>query len=87
MLVLASFAFSSWLVAADEKAPVKADSKKVAAKKDDKHKVLALVGGDVYTVSGEVIHGGTVLVKDGKILKVGPGYSGSRRCYRGRRQG
>ena len=71
MLVLASFAFSSWLVAADEKAPTKTESKTAAAKKEDKHKVLALVGADVYTVSGEVIHGGTVLVKDGKILKVG----------------
>ena len=36
-----------------------------------KNKVLALVGGDIYTVSSEIIHGGTVLVKDGKILKVG----------------
>jgi imidazolonepropionase-like amidohydrolase len=71
MLVLASFAFSSWLIAADEKTPAKTDGKKAAAKKDQKHKLLALVGGDVYTVSSEVIHGGTVLVKDGKILEVG----------------
>src|SRR2546430_8052394 len=40
-------------------------------KKDDKSKVLAVVGGDVYTITHEVIRGGTVLVKDGKILKVG----------------
>src|SRR5437870_12245704 len=41
------------------------------SKKDDKGKVLAIVGGDVYTITHEVIRGGTVLVKDGKILKVG----------------
>src|SRR5438270_2791272 len=41
------------------------------SQKEDKGKVLALVGGDVYTITHEVIRGGTVLVKDGKILKVG----------------
>jgi len=46
-------------------------------KKEDKHQVLALVGGDVYTVSKEIIHGGTVLVKDGKILKGRPGCANS----------
>src|SRR5262245_16947325 len=40
-------------------------------KKDAKSRVLAVVGGDVYTVTREVIRGGTVLVKDGKILRVG----------------
>ena len=73
--LIARLAFTPWLGAADDtdkaKTPAKADAKARAAKKDDKHKVLALVGGDVYTVSKEVIHGGTVLVKDGKILKVG----------------
>src|SRR6516162_4991302 len=39
--------------------------------KDARGKVLAIVGGDVYTVTHEVIRGGTVLVKDGKILRVG----------------
>src|SRR5713101_1657456 len=76
MLFVAGVVFTPCLGATDDtdkaKAPAKADSKKiVAAKKEDKHKVLALVGGDIYTVSKEVIHGGTVLVKDGKILKVG----------------
>jgi imidazolonepropionase-like amidohydrolase len=37
----------------------------------EKSKVLAIVGGDVYTVTHEVIRSGTVLVKDGKILRVG----------------
>lgn len=33
--------------------------------------ILALVGGTVHTVSGEVIEGGTVLMQAGKILQVG----------------
>jgi imidazolonepropionase-like amidohydrolase len=33
--------------------------------------VLALVGGDVYTVSGAVYRRGTILVRDGKIWKAG----------------
>ncbi|HEV8058391.1 MAG TPA: amidohydrolase family protein, partial [Gemmataceae bacterium] len=74
-LLIAGLAFTPCLPAADDtdkaKTPAKADTKNAAANKEDKHKVLALVGGDVYTVSKEVIHGGTVLVKDGKILKVG----------------
>src|SRR5258707_10122381 len=41
------------------------------SKNDDKGKVLAIVGGDVYTITREVIRGGTVLVQDGKILRVG----------------
>jgi imidazolonepropionase-like amidohydrolase len=40
-------------------------------KKEDKGKVIAIVGGDVYTITREVIRGGTVLVKDGKIFQVG----------------
>ena len=68
-LLVAGLLCTPWLGATDETKP---DAKKsVAAKKEDKHQVLALVGGDVYTVSKEVIHNGTVLVKDGKILQVG----------------
>ena len=67
LLLLAGLVCTPWLGAADEAGK----AKKSPAKSDDKHKVLALVGGDVYTVTHEVIHGGTVLVKDGKILKVG----------------
>jgi imidazolonepropionase-like amidohydrolase len=40
-------------------------------KKEEKSKVVAIVGGDVYTITREVIRSGTVLVKDGKILRVG----------------
>ena len=32
---------------------------------------MAIVGGDVWTVTNGVIRGGTVLVKDGKIEQVG----------------
>lgn len=46
-----------------------ADEKKAEPAK--KSKVLAIVGGDVYTITHDVIRGGTVLVQDGKILKVG----------------
>jgi imidazolonepropionase-like amidohydrolase len=41
------------------------------AKDKNKSKVVAVVGGDVYTVTREVIRNGTVLVKDGKIVAVG----------------
>src|SRR5437016_1740214 len=33
--------------------------------------VTAIVGGDVYTVTREIIRGGTVLLKNGKITAVG----------------
>lgn len=33
--------------------------------------MTAIVGGDVYTVTREIIRGGTVLLKDGKITAVG----------------
>ena len=44
-----------------------------AADTKDKKKsqVVAVVGGDVYTVTHEVIRNGTVLIKDGKIVAVG----------------
>lgn len=34
-------------------------------------KVLAIVGGEVYTITRETIRGGTVLIQDGKVLRVG----------------
>lgn len=33
--------------------------------------ITAIVGGDIYTVTREVIRRGTILIKDGKILQVG----------------
>lgn len=56
-------------------APAKKDvEKKDAAKKETEKKsepVLAIVGGDIHTVTGSVIRQGTILVQDGKILDVG----------------
>jgi imidazolonepropionase-like amidohydrolase len=50
-----------------------AKSDKAAAKEPAKKPgaVTAVVGADVYTVTRGVIRGGTVLVQDGKIIKVG----------------
>ena len=47
--------------------------KKDEAKKDDKKPgpITAIVGGDVITVTREVIRKGVVLIQDGKILDVG----------------
>src|SRR5256885_16396015 len=38
---------------------------------------ILLFGGDVYTVSGEVIHGGEVLFENGKIVAVGKNIDGA----------
>lgn len=40
-------------------------------KKDAKPKVMAIVGGDVHTVTGPVVRKGTILVEDGKIKEIG----------------
>jgi preprotein translocase subunit YajC len=48
----------------EEKANVKAESKK-------KRDVVLIEGGTVYTITRGVMHQGSVLIKDGKILKVG----------------
>lgn len=69
---LVALVIAGTLVAApDDQGKGKAAEKKPAAKKDDKNKVVAIVGADVYTVTREVIRAGTVLVQDGKILRVG----------------
>src|SRR5207244_12692535 len=47
------------------------DAKKPDAKDTKKAPPIALVGGDVYTVTKGIIRSGTVVVKDGKILSVG----------------
>ena len=46
-------------------------TKKKAPEKPKDMKVTALVGADVYTVTHEVIRGGTILVQEGKILDLG----------------
>lgn len=47
------------------------DKAATSDKKDEAKQVTAIVGGDIYTVTKEVIRRGTILVQDGKILKVG----------------
>jgi len=55
------------LIAQDEKGDDKADKKT----EDAKPKVMAIVGGDVHTVTGPVVRKGTILVEDGKIKEIG----------------
>src|SRR5262249_7137073 len=43
-----------------------------APKEEKKPAYTALVGGDVQTVTEGVLKGGTVLIKDDKIFKIGP---------------
>lgn len=49
----------------------KDDEKKTDAEKDAKY--YAIVGGDVYTGTGAVLRGATVLARNGKILEIGHG--------------
>lgn len=53
----------------EEAPPAKEEEKPAAPAKSP---YLAIVGGEIHTVTGGVIDGGTVLCKDGRILKVGP---------------
>ena len=49
-------------------------NKKSAAASEAKDKpgpITAIVGGDIHTVTGPVIRGGTLLIQDGKILELG----------------
>src|SRR6266446_7049648 len=68
---LFALALAATLLPADEPEKPKAAEKKPAAKKQDKNKVVAIVGADIYTVTREVIRAGTILIQDGKILRVG----------------
>lgn len=47
------------------------DPAKTPPAKEKTERVTAVVGGDVYTVTGGVIRKGTILIKDGKITEVG----------------
>ena len=76
-VVLSIVSSSAWPAVADDSDKAKsqtptADKKVEPAKKDDKDKVLAIVGGDVYTITREVIRGGTVLVKDDGTVQFRP---------------
>ncbi len=57
----------NWAIGDDKKTDKKTEKKK----SDDTSKVLAVVGGDIHTVTGRRIRQGTILIEDGKILEVG----------------
>ena len=40
-------------------------------KEKDKPEIVAIVGGDIHTVSGPMVRKGTILVEDGKIKEIG----------------
>ena len=63
--VLLSLAMTAPLFASDERPAL------------PQTKPILLVGGDVYTVSGDVIRGGQVLFENGKITAVGQDLSGT----------
>lgn len=68
----AAFAFASLALAAASLAQEAGDSKAADAKKKDvEPKWFAIVGGDVYTGTGGVLRGATVLSKDGVIDAIG----------------
>jgi hypothetical protein len=56
--------------ASEEKAEAQTPDAKAAPETPPK-KLLAITGGEIHTVTGEVIRRGTVLVEDGKIKAVG----------------
>lgn len=47
------------------------NEKKNEKKKEEPKPITAIVGGDIHTVTGSVIRGGTILIQDGKILELG----------------
>lgn len=53
-------------------ADLHADDKADAKKDDDKKaKIVAIVGGDIHTVTGPVVRKGTILIEEGKIKEIG----------------
>ena len=63
-LSLAVLASANFALLAEDKSPEK-DEKK------DKKELVAIVGGDIHTVTGPVVRKGTILVEDGKIKEIG----------------
>lgn len=55
--------------AADAKSETEA--KKESEKSEKPKKIVAVVGGDIITVTRETVRGGTVLIEDGKITAIG----------------
>ena len=64
VLTLALLSVTFVCVRADEPSKEK-DEKK------DKPEIVAIVGGDIHTVTGPVVRKGTILVEDGKIKEIG----------------
>ena len=67
---------SHFVMMAQEKQPptqptAQAASQATPTKKPIAKEVLAIVGGDIITVTRERIRGGTILIEDGKIVAVG----------------
>lgn len=71
-LLVFSVSLPSMLLAQE---PAKPAAEKSPAKEEEKKEkpVTAIVGGDIHTVSREVVRGGTILIQDGKITAVGQG--------------
>ena len=73
LVSLTGVGVSPAVLRAGDTADAKADEKGEKSKPDPKKKVTAIVGGDIHTVSREVIRNGVILIEDGKIKEVGQG--------------
>ncbi|QEG25181.1 amidohydrolase family protein [Mariniblastus fucicola] len=51
--------------------PLQAEEKSDEKDQKEKPEVVAIVGGDIHTVTGPVVRKGTILVEDGKIKEIG----------------
>lgn len=71
----ASRSLESCRTVADEVSNSKPDDTPAEEKSDSDKKITAIVGGDIHTVSQEVIRAGVILIEDGKIKAVGQGIS------------
>jgi imidazolonepropionase-like amidohydrolase len=73
LLALVSTAFPAW--AQDGEKPAdsaeKSDDADAAKKDDTEERWLAITNGDIYTGTGEVLRGATLLSKNGKIQSIG----------------
>ena len=70
MAVLQTFALLT-LMCLPLQAQDKSDKSDKEDEKKDKPEVVAVVGGDIHTVTGPVVRKGTILIEDGKIKEIG----------------
>ena len=61
---LSAILWTCVIAQADDKTPEKEE-------KVDKPEIVAIVGGDIHTVTGPMVRKGTILVEDGKIKEIG----------------